>query len=84
MNSDPLNVAIQNIAETRQLLESLILSSEQFDYPKAKQALKHLQRKIRDLNRIQQGLEKRLPPPPSNLTVIDFQNGAPSVAGQER
>jgi hypothetical protein len=45
--NDPLAVALQQITETRRLLETLITSSETFDYPKAKIALRGLTRKVR-------------------------------------
>ena len=39
MNADPLSTALAEIAETKHLLERLIISSESFDYLEAKSAL---------------------------------------------
>ncbi|MDB6030076.1 MAG: hypothetical protein JWM16_414 [Verrucomicrobiales bacterium] len=57
MNTDPLTLALREIAETRGLLENLITSSESFDYPQAKLALTKLNRKVRDLARVQTKLQ---------------------------
>jgi hypothetical protein len=43
--------ALRSLSRTRQLLAALITSSESFDYPAAKQALKELQQMIRELAR---------------------------------
>jgi hypothetical protein len=47
----PVRVALQRISEARRILEAVVTSSESFDYPKAKEGLKELQRMIRDLAR---------------------------------
>jgi len=64
MNSQPpqsqLNQAIRELAEARTLLAALIHSSESFDYPKAKQTLVALERKIRDLARVEARLRAEL------------------------
>lgn len=74
MKSDPIDIARQNIVETRNLLESLILSSEQFDYPKAKAALKKLQKKVRDLSQLEARFKSESPARlrPANVCVVDF------------
>jgi hypothetical protein len=59
MNTDPLTLALREIAETRGLLETLITSSESFDYPQAKIALTKLNRKVRDLARLQSKLQEK-------------------------
>jgi hypothetical protein len=59
MNTDPLTLALREIAETRGLLETLITSSESFDYPQAKLALTKLNRKVRDLARVQAKLQEQ-------------------------
>jgi hypothetical protein len=51
--SNPLEVALSEISETKQLLQTLIISSESFDYPKAKKALAELDRKVRHLGKVQ-------------------------------
>src|SRR2546430_4951756 len=48
-----LSTALAEIAETKHLLERLIISSESFDYVEAKSALTKLNRKIRDLGKLQ-------------------------------
>ena len=53
---DPLELAIQKISETRNLLQLVVTSSESFDYPKAKLALQELQRKVKELDRVQRDL----------------------------
>lgn len=60
MNLDPLSLALQEITETRRLLETLITSSESFDYPKAKMALRQLGRKVRNLRKHEAVLQDRL------------------------
>ena len=70
--NDPLAVALQQIAETRRILETLITSSESFDYPKAKIALRELNRKVRDLARIEGRLQGTLQPCDPKIHVLDF------------
>jgi len=77
MNADPLALAVREIAESKDILQSLILSSESFDYPKAKLALKKLQQKIRILEKLQTSLEAKQTSPPKhipNLCVLDFRS----------
>jgi len=71
MNPDPLSIALQEITETRRLLEMLITSSESFDYPKAKAALQQLSRKVRDLGKLQMELQQQRPSDPK-IHVLDF------------
>jgi hypothetical protein len=52
MNRNPVDLALQHVSETKHLLDSLITSSESFDYPKAKLALKALEKKSRDLGKL--------------------------------
>ena len=53
MNGNPIDLALQHVSETRHLLDALLTSSEQFDYPKAKAALRALHKKSRELTRLQ-------------------------------
>jgi cytochrome c556 len=78
MSCNPVDVALKEISETKNLLESLITSSESFDYPKAKQALKQLQRKVRDLSKAQAQLEKNRTTGSAapNVHMLDFRSGA--------
>ena len=71
MNPDPLSLALQEITETRRLLETLITSSESFDYPKAKVALEQLTRKVRDLRKHEARLQAQIPMD-SKIRVVDF------------
>jgi hypothetical protein len=71
MNSDPILIALQEITEARRLLETLITSSESFDYPKAKVALEQLTRKVRDLRKHEATLQAQIPVDPK-IRVVDF------------
>lgn len=53
MNSDPVEVALREITDTKQMLEALITSSESFDYVRAKATLDELRLKIKVLARRQ-------------------------------
>jgi len=53
MNCDPIHLALQHVSETRHLLDALLTSSERFDYRKAKLALTALQKKSRELEKVQ-------------------------------
>ena len=53
MSSDPVQLALREITETKHLLEALIISSESFDYCAAKAALGSLQKKVRSLGKLQ-------------------------------
>ena len=59
MNSDPVELALREVTETKRLLEALILSSESFDYPRAKVTLQELQLKIQSLGRVAAELADR-------------------------
>jgi hypothetical protein len=76
MNSEPLTAALQAVTETRRLLQSLLISSENFRYKEAKAALTALERKVRELGKLQARLEKgerrRITHPP-NVCVVDFR-----------
>jgi hypothetical protein len=75
-----LATALREITETKNLLQSLIVSSESFDYPKAKLVLKALHQKARDLGRLQAKMEKEQNtegPRPANVYVLDFKQPAP-------
>ena len=70
--NDPLALALREISETRRLLEALITSSESFDYPKARVALRELNRKVRDLAKIEGRLQAALHPCDPKIHVLDF------------
>ena len=74
--NDPLAVALQQITETRRMLETLITSSETFDYPKAKVALRELNRKVRDLAKLEGRLLADLKPLDPKIHVLDFSQAA--------
>jgi ribosomal protein L17 len=73
MNSDPIDIALRNLCETRQMLERLITSSESFDYHQARIALKELQKKTEVLGRIQSELTAKKMKAP-NIRVVDFRS----------
>jgi ribosomal protein L17 len=58
MHRAPIDIALQQVTETQQLVEALITSSESFDYVKAKQALKVLQKKARELSKLRAELTR--------------------------
>jgi hypothetical protein len=60
MNGRPIDIALRHVCETKELLDTLITSSQSFDYPKAKLALKALQKKSRELARAQAEFEGML------------------------
>jgi hypothetical protein len=70
MNSDPVEIALREITETKRLLEALITSSEAFDYYAAKTALASLQKKQRSLGKLQAELSAQRNTPPE--LVIPF------------
>lgn len=72
MEGEPIDIALRHIAETQRLLQSLITSSESFDYPKAKVALRQLQKKTRELAKLQAELAKQKSSAP-NIHVLDFR-----------
>ncbi|HUR47717.1 MAG TPA: hypothetical protein VMZ27_17670 [Candidatus Saccharimonadales bacterium] len=84
MNIDPLTMALREIAETRALLECLITSSEGFDYPKAKVALAGLDKKIRELTRIQSRLQEIHRERDPLLVMPDFRRAARSTKQRPR
>jgi hypothetical protein len=77
MNPDPLSLALREITETRRLLETLITSSETFDYPKAKVALRELDRKVRELANLEGRLVAELKPSDPKIHVLDFSKPGP-------
>jgi len=78
MNIDPLSTALKEIRETRDLVETLITSSESFDYFGAKVALKDLNRKLRDLSKLQAKLEVQQKTRLANIYVVDFKASVPA------
>ena len=69
---DPLAIALKEIAETKSLLQSLLKSSESFDYPQAKAVLKELDRKVRDLTRTRLQFEKAHKAEKPEIHMLDF------------
>ena len=59
MQRDPLQIALKEISEARYLLESLITSSESFDYVTAKSVLAELDKKVRTLGKAQADLAQQ-------------------------
>ena len=73
MNIDPLSVALQEINETTQILESLLLASESFNYCKAKEAVKSLRRKTREIGKLKARFQRFESLRAPNIRVIDFK-----------
>jgi hypothetical protein len=72
MNVDPVSIALQNITETKHLLQALITSSESFDYFKAKATLDLLDKKVKHLAKVQAQLQANGRPSAPNIRVVDF------------
>ena len=72
MNPDPLSVALREVTDCKRLLETLITSSETFDYPKAKVALKQINRKVRELGKLQTQWQEQLKRSQPAIHVLDF------------
>jgi hypothetical protein len=53
MISDPIDIAMREVAETRYLVEAFITSSETFDHLRAKATLQELRTKVRALGKLQ-------------------------------
>ncbi len=71
MNCNPVDIALHHVSEAKHLLDSLITSSESFDYPKAKLALTALRKKARELERVRaQLLAEASPVIPANVVVL--------------
>jgi hypothetical protein len=71
MNCNPVDIALQHVSETKHLIDSLITSSESFDYPKAKLALAALAKKARELERVRaQLLAETSQAVPANVVVL--------------
>jgi len=77
MNSDPLELALREIADTKRLLEQLITSSETFDYPQAKATLEELQAKVKLLGRTKAALLDLRPEPLCTIIPFPGLHGSP-------
>ena len=79
MNNQPLAVALREIIETRKLVEGIVISSENFDYMKAKRAIATLERKVKRLGKLQAQLQQAPAAPitkAKNILVVDFRKPA--------
>jgi hypothetical protein len=81
MKNDPLTSALRSVAETKHLVEALIFSSESFDYRKAKKTVSLLQRKVKELGRLQNEMEALAHMRQPNIQVVNFR-AAPQQAAQ--
>ena len=82
MHMDPLSTALKEIVETRAVVESLIVSSERFDYSKARSALRDLTKKAQALAKTKAKFEALLKEREPNIRVVDFR--ADRLAAQKR
>ena len=71
-------MALKEIIETKEILESLLTSSETFEYLKAKAALKELNRKIRELSKVRAKFEALQRSTAPNIYVLDFKAPLPA------
>jgi hypothetical protein len=83
MKSDPLTTALRSVAEAKHLVEALILSSESFDYPKAKKTVARLQRKIKELGRLQSEMQAFVHAREPNIQVVDFRSAPEKSASSQ-
>ena len=70
---DPLDLALEKISESKRILEGVITSSENFDYPKAKEGLRALEKMLRELGKAQAKLQEARHRTASNVKVVDFK-----------
>lgn len=82
MESDPISIALRHLSESRAVLETLIISSERFDYRRAKSALTLLDKKVKELAKVQSTFQSRIPSSP-NLRVVDFTSPKSRVQSPE-
>jgi t-SNARE complex subunit (syntaxin) len=80
MKSDPLTTALRSVAETKHLLEALLISSETFEYAKAKKTLTLLHRKMKELGRLQAEMETLVHNREPNIQVVNFRAAPQQVA----
>ena len=78
MHIDPLSTALKEIKETKDIVDSLINASENFDYPMAKAALKDLNRKVRELTRLRSKFEAIQKATQPNIYILDFKAPLPA------
>lgn len=73
MKSDPLTVALRSVAETKHLLEALLISSETFECKKAKKTLSLLHQKMKEMGRLQAEMEALVQVREPNVRVVNFR-----------
>lgn len=78
MSSDPIDLALREVAETKHLLESLIAASEGFDYLRAKAVIEELRLKVRALGKVQARLAARQSAALGEQILKPFLNGTES------
>jgi hypothetical protein len=81
MKNDPLTTALRSVAETKHLVEALIHSSESFDYRKAKKTISLLDRKVKELGKLQAAMESLSQMREPNIQVVNFRS-PPQQAAQ--
>jgi len=84
MNIDPLGTALREIAETRALLETLLISSEQFNYPRAKIAMGQLRKKLQTLTKTKARFEELVQQRQPHIQVINFRPPSARPSAQNR
>jgi hypothetical protein len=62
MQSDSIELALRQVCETKHLVEGLLVSSESFDYVRAKAVLEQLKIKVKILGKIESDLETQRRP----------------------
>jgi hypothetical protein len=69
---DPLAAAFQSVIETKNLLDLLVTSSESFNYPQAKIALKKLQRQQQELVKLMAHFEVLRKAREPDIRIVEF------------
>ena len=80
MKSDPLTVALRSVAETKHLLEALLIASETFEYKKAEKTLALLLKKMKELGRLQAEMEALVQVREPNIRVVNFRPATKEAA----
>jgi hypothetical protein len=73
MESEALEIALKHVSETKNLLENLLTSSESFDYLAAKKALALLQKKTKQLGRLEAKLRSSRAEAEDRIELVDFR-----------
>jgi hypothetical protein len=74
ISSEPMEIALREITDTKRLLEGLITSSQSFDYVRAKATFEELRLKVKVLGRFQAELIAQQPPVSEHIIPFPFSD----------